>query len=127
MVITVLVGVIVIKEPHRKQSAAQSKPNLVKITQSALNLFRTHMPVIGIFLCLAVYCEGGRVLWQPRLTEAGLAVQYLGVTFALFKLASLLGAYLARHQRIDDVRRELTWLGILLAISLALMAAASLF
>ena len=123
MGLTVAIGLIFIQEPPRRRAVAAGKSTLSQAVANTRQLLRVHLPLIAIFLCLAVYNEAGRVLWQPRLTEAGLAVQYLGLTFALFKVASLIGAYLARHQRMRDIRRELVWVGGLLAAALALMAA----
>jgi MFS family permease len=86
-----------------------------------IGLIRKHAPLLILFIILAVYYEGGRVFWQPQLTASGFNIEQLGFLFAAFKVASLVGAYVGRHQKLS-LKREMVGIGLLLTASFLLIA-----
>lgn len=113
-----LVGFFLLKDNPRQRSELKQKE---KARLRFVGLVRKHAPLLVLFVVLAVYYEGGRVFWQPQLTASGFSIEHLGFLFAAFKVASLLGAYVGRHQKFSP-KQEIVVLGILLAVSFLLIA-----
>lgn len=52
--------------------------------------------IIPLMIAFAIIYEAGRPLWQPQMQNIGINVASFGVIFALLKLASLGGSFMAR-------------------------------
>lgn len=92
-----------------------------KVRLRFVSLIYRHTPLLFLFIILAAYHEGGRVFWQPQLVESGFSVAQLGYLFAAFKLASLIGAYAGRYQKLS-LKQEIVGVGLLLTVSFMLIA-----
>lgn len=117
-----LVGFLLLKNPKRQLHSELEQKEKAKLR--FVGLIRKHAPLLVLFVVLAVYYEGGRVFWQPQLTASGFGVEQLGFLFAAFKVASLAGAYIGRHQKFS-LRWEITGIGVLLAVSFLLIASST--
>ncbi|WP_411112942.1 MFS transporter [Streptomyces sp. 029-5] len=89
--------------------------------QRIFALVRKHAPLVLLFVALAIYYEAGRVFWQPQMISSGFKIEHLGFLFAAFKVASLAGAYVGRHQRFSP-KKEILAIGVLVAVSFVLIA-----
>ena len=121
--VTVFVGALV-SFLLLKDNPKQIRPKFdkrEKMNLRFLGLIRKHAPLLILFIILAVYYEGGRVFWQPQLTASGFSVEHLGFLFAAFKIASLIGAYVGRHQKFS-LKLEIIGIGLLLSVSFLLIA-----
>lgn len=65
--------------------------------------FRYVLILISSFILLAVMSESGRLLWQPQLLLSGWSAAQLGYVFAVLKLGSIAGAYIAGVIKIKNV------------------------
>jgi MFS family permease len=119
VLLTAIVGAIVLRSEGRHEMPAVSRDLTEKRQITAL--LRRHAPVILLLVALAMYYEAGRIFWQPQLLASGFTVAQLGYLFAAFKLASLAGAYVGRHQRFSP-KSEIVTIGFLVTISFLLIA-----
>lgn len=118
LVISAVVGSIFLKEPERRISESKHQKEHKK---NLLDFVRRHAPFLILFTLLAIYYEGGRVFWQPQLIATGFQIEQLGLLFAIFKIASLVGAYVGRHQRFTP-QKEIVLIGFLIAVSFIFIA-----
>jgi MFS family permease len=120
--ITALISWVVL-EGHKKAviSEGQQKD---REKQQFINLIRRHLPLLLVFVVLAIYYEAGRVFWQPQLIGSGFKIEQFGLLFAAFKVASLIGAYVGRHQKFES-KKEIVIFGLLMTISFLFIATSS--
>lgn len=114
-----LVSFFLLKDSPKQIRSELDKKEKAKL--HFLGLVRKHAPLLILFVVLAVYYEGGRIFWQPQLAVSGFSIEQLGFLFAAFKVASLLGAYVGRHQKFS-LKQEIVGIGLLLATSFLLIA-----
>lgn len=122
--VTAIVSWIILKDKTNKAVSAEQQKTREK--QRVLVLIRKHAPLIILFVVLAIYYEAGRVFWQPQLLHSGFTIEHLGFLFAAFKVASLAGAYVGRHQRFSP-KKEIVVIGIFVAVSFLLIASSVWF
>lgn len=122
--LTALIGWIILKDKRGATVSAIRQKTREK--QQVLALVRKHAPLILLFIILAIYYEAGRVFWQPQLIGSGFRIEHLGFLFAAFKVASLAGAYVGRHQRFSP-KKEVVLIGFLVAVSFLLIASSIWF
>lgn len=122
--ITAIVGWIILKDKGAMVVSEGQQKTHEK--QQVIVLMRKHAPLILLFVALAIYYEAGRVFWQPQLVNVGFNIEHLGFLFAAFKTASLVGAYVARHQRFSP-KKEIVAIGILVTVSFLLIASSVWF
>ena len=103
-----------------KKDVFEAKQKIINKRQ-LLMLIRHNIPLILLFIIFAVYYEAGRVFWQPQLLNSGFKIEQLGFLFALFKVASLIGAYVGRHQKLSP-KIEIVIIGFLITVSFLLIA-----
>ncbi len=63
--------------------------------------------LIVAFLLLSILTESGRLLWQPQLIASGWSGIQLGYIFAIIKLGSLAGAYIAGTVKMKNLHAVL--------------------
>ncbi len=73
------------------------------------------------FLFLAVLAESGRLLWQPQLLATGWTAVQLGYVFAIIKLGSIAGAYIAGEIKVKSLNAILLG-GVVGAIGLSIFS-----
>ncbi|MEV6424125.1 MFS transporter [Streptomyces sp. NPDC051662] len=122
--VTAIVSWIILKD--KGNTAISEGPQKTRERQRILTLVRKHAPLVLLFVALAIYYEAGRVFWQPQMINSGFKVEDLGFLFAAFKLASLAGAYVGRHQRFSP-KKEIVAIGALVTISFMLIASSVAF
>lgn len=122
--ITALVGWIILKD-KRDITVSETKQK-TREKQQVLALVRKHASLILLFIALAIYYEAGRVFWQPQLIGSGFKIEQLGFLFAAFKVASLAGAYVGRHQRFSP-KKEIVLIGLLVTVSFLFIASSIWF
>lgn len=79
--------------------------NATKIFSAGILKNREVRSVIPLMIAFAVIYEAGRPLWQPQMQNIGIDVASFGLIFALLKLASLGGSFMARIK--DFVYKDL--------------------
>jgi len=121
---TALLGWFILED--KKSTAVLEGKQKLREKQELLALIRKHAPLIFLFIILAIYYEAGRVFWQPQLVNTGFKIEQLGFLFAVFKLASLAGAYVGRHQRFSP-KKEIVVIGVLVTVSFLLIASSIWF
>ncbi len=122
--ITAIVSWIILKD--KGSMAVSESQQKTREKQQILALVRKHAPLILLFIALAIYYEAGRVFWQPQLIGSGFKIEHLGFLFAAFKVASLAGAYVGRHQRFSP-KKEIVVIGVLVTTSFLLIASSVWF
>lgn len=92
-------------------------PNLTNHSTEQIDVRKNHgvLVLIPVFLLLSILSESGRLLWQPQLLSSGWFTMQLGYLFAIMKLGSIGGAYLAGNINIKNVHAILigTFIGSL--------------
>lgn len=79
------------------QNFAKLHPlNTSKIFSKDIFKNREILIVIAPMIAFAVIYEAGRPLWQPHMQNIGLNIETFGIIFALLKLASIAGSFMAR-------------------------------
>lgn len=87
-----------------------------KLFQRTQTFITKHSPYFMIMVLLAVYYEGGRILWQPQLVKIGVPIYQLGILFAVFKIFAICGAYLAKKYSPKELKNSFLIFGCLLAV-----------
>lgn len=129
MALTLLYGILSLKEVHLKETTAQKKSEEIEKAPEPnfhrISAFLTkHQSYILIMIVFAILYESGRVLWQPRLLEAGLNVEWLGILFACFKVFSIIGSFIAKHVHTNS--SSFIFVGSISALTFMLMGQAYL-
>lgn len=122
--ITAIVSWIILKD--KRNMAISESQQKTREKQQIVALVRKHAPLVLLFIALAIYYEAGRVFWQPQLISSGFKIEHLGFLFAAFKVASLAGAYVGRHQRFSP-KKEIVVIGVLVTVSFLLIASSVWF
>lgn len=76
---------------------AEKKENIKSFNYKKIFVF------IIIFLLLSILSESGRLIWQPQLIMSGWSVVQLGYIYAIIKLGSIAGAYMAGSIKVKSI------------------------
>lgn len=107
------------KEPKSVAQAFEQEP--VSLAKRAIHFLKTHASFLIVLLAFALLDESGRLLWQPRILDLGFTISALGIIYAGLKIFSILGAWLSSNLEGKVGRVHFFSIGVLAAISFALV------
>jgi len=124
LLVAALVSIYLLNEPKKHFSdLGNKKKHIIKHT---FKFFKKNTTYGLIMILFAVYYEGGRFLWQPQLVNSGVKIYELGLIYAVFKIFSVTGSFLAKHHSFKEYKLPLFMAGVVLTFSFVLISFNSL-